>query len=285
MDNIEFIRKDKEREIELKVEHEVPYLYFKNIEDTNKVIHGFSTRMGGVSKNYLSSMNLSFTRGDEEENVIENYKRITKAMDIEYNSLVLSQQTHTTNIRVVTSKDRGKGIRKERDYSDIDGFVTNEKGVTLVTFYADCVPLFFVDPVKNVIGSSHAGWRGTVNKIGKKTVEKMKEQYGCNPSDIVTAIGPSICVDCYEVSEDVIEEFREGFGTDLTNQICYRKDNGKYQLDLWKANELVLLEAGIKKEKIAISNICTCCNPNLLYSHRASKGMRGNLAAFISLKD
>lgn len=283
MKEINFVKKDDRNDIKL-INQEVPYLSFENIDNTNLVKHGFSTRLGGVSKGHLSSMNLSFTRGDEVENVFENYKRITKAMDIEYNSLVLSQQTHTTNIKVVTQEDKGKGLIRERDYSDIDGFITNERGVTLVTFYADCVPLLFVDPVKQVIGSSHSGWRGTVNKMGKVTVEKMKEYYGTNPADVIAAIGPSICQDCYEVSEEVIEEFRRNFRPELIKNICYKKDNGKYQLDLWKANQYVLLEAGLRNENIEVTNICTCCNQELLFSHRASNGKRGNLAAFIGLK-
>lgn len=282
--NLSFVRKTNQSDINVRINKEVPYLYFKNIEETNKVIHGFSTRLGGVSKEHLKTMNLSFTRGDEEELVIENYKRITNALGVEYESLVLSYQTHTTNIRVVTKNDRGKGIIKERDYTDIDGFITNDPSVTLVTFYADCVPLFFVDPIHNAIGLSHSGWRGTVNQIGKKTLEMMHEQYGTMPEDVVAAIGPSICLDCYEVSEDVTEEFKKSFGQKKFMDICYKKDNNKYQLDLWKANEYVLRDAGIKKENISISNICTCCNPELLFSHRASKGQRGNLAAFLSLK-
>lgn len=282
--NLNFIKKTNQSDIDVRINKEVPYLFFQKIEDTNKVIHGFSTRLGGVSKEHLKTMNLSFTRGDEEEFVIENYKRITNALGVEYESLVLSYQTHTTNIRVVTKKDRGKGIIKERDYTDIDGFITNDPAVTLVTFYADCVPLFFVDPVHNAIGLSHSGWRGTVEQIGKKTLEMMYEQYGTMPEDVVAAIGPSICLDCYEVSEDVIEEFKKSFGEKKLKDICYKKDNNKYQLDLWKANEFVLRDAGIMKEKLSISNICTCCNPELLFSHRASKGLRGNLAAFLSLK-
>jgi hypothetical protein len=285
MSEINFLRKDNKDDIDIKINNEVPYLYFKNIDNTNLVNHGFSTRLGGVSKEHLSSMNLSFTRGDEDTNVFENYRRITAALDVEYNKLVLSHQTHTTNIKVVTKEDMGKGLTKEKEYTDIDGLITNERGITLVTFYADCVPLLFVDPVNKAIGSSHSGWRGTVNKMGKITVEKMHEQYGTNPQDVIAAIGPSICIDCYEVSEEVIEEFAKNFKQDIMEDICYKKDNGKYQLDLWKANKYVLLEAGIKEENIAVTNICTCCNSELLFSHRASHGMRGNLAALIGLKN
>ncbi|MFA9378974.1 MAG: peptidoglycan editing factor PgeF [Lachnotalea sp.] len=284
MSAINLIRKDEKEEIDLKINNEVPYLYFKNIENTNLVNHGISTRLGGVSKKHLSSMNLSFTRGDEESNVLENYRRMTDALKVDYSNLVLSYQTHTTNIKVVTKEDVGKGLIRERGYTDIDGLITNEPGITLVTFYADCVPLLFVDPVNKAIGSSHSGWRGTVDKMGKETVKKMQEQYGTNPQDVIAAIGPSICIDCYEVSEDVIEEFAKSFDQNIMEDICYKKDNGKYQLDLWKANKYILLEAGIKEENIAVTNICTCCNPDLLFSHRASQGMRGNLAAFIGLK-
>lgn len=284
MNELNFIKKNSSTDIDLKIEKEVPFLYFKNLEDTNLVNHGFSTRLGGVSKNHLGTMNLSFTRGDDDENVFENYRRITNAMELDYEKLVLSHQTHTTNILVVTKEDMGKGLTREKEYTDIDGFITNERGITLVTFYADCVPLLFVDPVNKAIGASHSGWRGTVNKMGKVTVDRMHQEYGTNPQDIIAAIGPSICMDCYEVSEEVIEEFARNFSQTIMEDICYKKENGKYQLDLWKANKYVLLEAGIKEENIAVTNICTCCNSNLLFSHRASHGLRGNMAALIGLK-
>ena len=163
--------------------------------------------------------------------------------------------------------------------------MTNEPGVCLATFYADCVPLYFVDPVKRAIGLSHSGWRGTVGKIGKITVEKMRECYGSDPKDILAAVGPSICQSCYEVSEDVIGQFRENFREDLWSDLFYRKSNGKYQLNLWKANESVFIEAGIRPEHMAITNVCTCCNSELLFSHRASQGRRGNLGAFLAIKE
>ncbi|MEG0156818.1 MAG: polyphenol oxidase family protein, partial [Anaerovoracaceae bacterium] len=156
--------------------------------------------------------------------------------------------------------------------------------ICLVTFYADCVPLYFVDPVKKVIGLSHSGWRGTVGKIGRKTVETMEHEYGCDPKDIRGAIGPSICQDCYEVSEDVISEFQKGFSQGDWEELFFQKENGKYQLNLWKANELVMKEAGILKEHIAVTNLCTCCNRQLLFSHRGSNGKRGNMGAFLALK-
>ena len=263
---------------------EVTYLTYPAFEKLEGIIHGFSTRLGGVSRGIYSSMNLSFTRGDEEEAVKENYRRIAQAIGFRTDDIVTSDQTHTANVRKVTEADRGKGITVPRDYQDVDGMVTNVPGLVLTTFYADCVPLYFADPVKRVIGLSHSGWRGTVAKIGKVTVEKMKVEYGCHPEDILAAIGPSICQDCYEVSEDVIEEFKTAFAGEYQERLYYKKKNGKYQLNLWETNRLIFLEAGIPEANISMPGICTCCNPEFLFSHRASHGKRGNLAAFLGLK-
>lgn len=282
--DIGFSYKNKEKIFIEKEVGGVPYLAYPLLEQTELVRHGFSTRLGGVSKGVCSTMNLSFARGDEVEAVRENYCRMAKALGVAEDSFVLSVQTHTTNVRVVTGADRGKGLIKPCDYSEVDGLVTNEPGLCLTTFYADCVPLFFLDPVKKVIGLSHSGWRGTTGRIGEKTLEVMKNTYGSNPEDVLAAIGPSICQACYEVSEDVIDVFRQHFLEKYWNVLFYKKENGKYQLDLWKANEIVLKEAGIKEEHLAVTNLCTCCNPELLFSHRASKGKRGNLAAFLALK-
>mgnify|MGYP005782729799 FL=1 len=262
----------------------VPYLEYPMLKNTGIVRHGFSTRLGGVSEGYYASMNLSFDRGDRKEAVAENFRRIGEALGVRCEDMVLSRQTHTTNVRIVTDADRGMGITRERDYTDVDGLVTNVPGICLVTSYADCVPLFFVDPVKKVIGLSHSGWRGTVGKIGRKTVELMHERFGSDPADILAAVGPSVCMDCYEVSSDVIEKFKEAFPENCWEQLFYEKPDGKYQLDLWKANELIFLESGILPEHIAVTNVCTHCNSDILYSHRAAGDKRGNLCAFLALK-
>lgn len=272
-----------ESEIFRIVEKTVPYLAYPMLEETGVVKHGFSTRLGGVSTGCYSSMNLSFTRGDEEACVRENFRRIAEAIGVECKDMVFSQQTHTTNVRVVTEADRGMGMMRPLEYTDVDGLVTSVPGICLVTFYADCVPLFFVDPVKRVIGLSHSGWRGTVSKIGKKTVEVMEQEYGCSPKDILAAVGPSVCQDCYEVSEDVIKQFRNHFCKEQWEELFYQKENGKYQLNLWKANEFIFMEAGITKDHIAVTNVCTHCNSEVLYSHRAAGNDRGNLAAFLAL--
>lgn len=276
--------KDQNTTLELKEKYEIPYLTFKHLEESGMVIHGFSTRMGGVSLGDCATMNLSFERGDSEDAVRTNYELIAAAIGFSTDSMVFSKQTHTANVRVVTEKDRGKGFLRERDYTDVDGLITNLPGITLTTFYADCVPLFFVDPVHHAIGLSHSGWKGTVGRIGKVTIEKMTEQYGTDPRDVLAAIGPSICQSCYEVSKDVTDAFKEAFEERYWKELFYKKENEKYQLDLWRANELIFEEAGILPEHYSTTNICTCCNPGYLFSHRASHGKRGNLAAFLQLK-
>ena len=269
----------------------VAYFSFPLLDQTRMVRHAFSTRLGGASKGYFSTMNFSLTRGDNRDDVLENYRRMAQILGTDVSKMVLSHQTHTTNIRLVTEADAGKGIWRERDYENIDGLITNVPGLTLVTFFADCVPLYFVDPVHRAIGLSHSGWKGTVHRMGQKTIEAMGEAFDTKPEDLRVCIGPSICRDCYEVSEDVADAFKEEFQTQSTpsypwngKSILMNKGNGKYQLDLWGANRLVLLDAGILPEHLAVTNVCTKCNPALLYSHRVMGDKRGNLAAFLSLK-
>lgn len=282
---MDIIWADSQKEhMKVNQKQDVTYLSYSALDELPGIVHGFSTRLGGVSKGIFSSMNLSFTRGDEEEAVKENYHRIAGAIGFDMENIVTSDQTHTTNVRLVTAEDRGNGITRPRAYTDVDGMITNEKDVVLATFYADCVPLYFVDPVKKAIGLSHSGWRGTAGKMGGVTIQRMTETFGTDPSDLIVAIGPSICQKCYEVSEDVIEEFKKAFCEQVWEKLFYKKDNGKYQLNLWEANRCIMLEAGVKEENIHMPGICTCCNPEFLFSHRASKGKRGNLAAFLAMK-
>lgn len=275
---------EAEPHMQIKENKGVTWLSYPAFDKFPDIVHAFSTRLGGVSQGIYSSMNLSFTRGDLDEAVHENYQRIADAVGFAAEDIVTSDQTHTANVRVITEADRGNGITKPRPYTDVDGMITNVPGLVLATFYADCVPLYFVDPVHHAIGLSHSGWRGTVARIGAVTVNRMREEYGSDPSDIYTAIGPSICQDCYEVSEDVILEFQSSFDSEYWSSLFYKKENGKYQLNLWEANKIIMLEAGIKEEHISMPGICTCCNPDFLFSHRASHGKRGNLAACLGIK-
>lgn len=270
--------KNEETVFEEKIMEGVPLLTYPLLEKTEFVTHGFTTRMGGVSEGYCSTMNISTTRGDVPEAVEENRKRLARALGVKVEDFTYTHQTHTTNVAVVREEDRGKR------FMETDGMVTNVPGICLVTFYADCVPLYFVDPVHKAIGLSHSGWRGTVGRMGQVTLEKMKEVYGTRPEDIYAAIGPSICQDCYEVSGDVIEEFQKSFKKSVCPQLFYKKENGKYQLNLWRANQLVLTEAGVAEQKIAVTNLCTHCNPEILFSHRSTGVKRGNLSALLAIK-
>ena len=263
---------------------EVCWLTYPQIDACGLVRHGFTTRLGGVSEGIWSSMNLSFTRGDKAEHVQENYRRIADAVGFPVEKIVCSDQTHTTNVEAVTAGRCGEGVLRPRTWSDVDGMVTNVPGVVLATFYADCVPLYFVDPVHKAIGLSHSGWRGTVRRMGQVTLSAMKEHYGTQPEDVLCCIGPSICQDCFEVGEEVILEFQKEFDKSHWTELFYKKDNGRYQLDLWKANEIILGEAGVRKEHIQVTDICTHCNPEYLFSHRTCGNERGNLAAFLSLR-
>lgn len=260
----------------------VPLLAYPLLDGTKIVSHAFTTREGGVSTGSFESLNLSFSRGDDPAAVTENYTRVADALGCSISDIVCSDQTHTTNVMRVDRSFAGMGVTKEKTYKDIDGLITNEPGLMLATFYADCVPLFFVDPVHHAIGLSHSGWRGTVERMGMITLLAMNLEFGTMPEDVYAAVGPSICQDCYEVSEDVKEAFSREF-PGHEDEILTDKGNGKYQLDLWKSNEIVLREAGIKMEHMAVTNICTCCNHELLFSHRASHGKRGNLGAFLML--
>lgn len=262
---------------------EVPYYSFPAFDRVEFVRHGFSTRLGGVSEGTFASMNLGFNRGDDPAAVRENYRRICAAIGVKAEDTVLSAQTHTTNVYNVTAADRGRGITRERGYTDVDGLITDEPGLTLCTHYADCVPLFFVDPVRRVVATSHAGWRGTVGGIGQVTVERMVSDYGCDPTNILVGIGPSIGRCCFEVDTPVIDEFAK---LAFFDDGCYVDDkNGKYHIDLWEVNRRYLLRAGVTADNITVTDVCTRCHPDMLWSHRYCGNDRGSLAAFIAIAE
>ena len=282
MKNIVILNKENRNSTRINFKDNVPYISYRALADIKWLKNGFSTRLGGVSEGVLSTMNLGFGRNDLPENVVKNHEIIANAIRFNPENIVASKQTHTTNVKIVSKKDCGKGIYRERDYDDVDGMITNEKGIVLATYFADCVPLYMVDTKNKAIGLSHSGWRGTVGKIGKVTLDLMKETYGTNPKDVIACIGPSICSDCYEVSEDVATEFEAAF-KGREKDILINKGNGKYQLDLWECNYIIFKECGVYEENIHMPDICTCHNMEMMFSHRATQGRRGNLAAFLSI--
>lgn len=249
--------------------------------------HGFSTRKGGVSKEHLASLNLSFSVEDAKENVLENFRRIGERFGKTPEDFVLSKQSHETKVLKVGTKDRGKGITKDRDYEGIDALITDEKGIILSCFSADCVPILFYDPIHKAVGACHSGWRGTKGKILQNVVEKMRKHFSSNPAEILIAIGPSICKEQYVVSEDLALSFLEDYpdlGEDTASPI-QRISKDKFQLDLWDLNRRIALDCGIKEEHISISGYCTMENPELFFSHRYSQGRRGLQGVFICLQD
>lgn len=264
----------------------VIYFTFEHFERTGLVKHAFTSRLGGVSKGCFESLNLCMTRGDDEKDVLENHRLMAEALGYNMGQVVHSAQTHTDHVIVVDGSMAGNGVTKPQKLQDVDGMITNVPGLMLMTFYADCTPILLLDPVRKVVGECHAGWKGTRLAIAAKTVRLMEETYGSRPEDILAAIAPSICQDCYEVSADLLDAFTESFGAEECGHFFNAGQRpGHYQLNLWEANYRILTGAGLLPEHIEVTDLCTRCNPDLFYSHRVMGNARGNLAAIIGLKE
>ena len=271
--------------MKLHPETDPPYLTFPHFEKTGLVTHAFSTRLGGVSSGCYASLNFGWGTGDDREKIRENFRRMAAALGTVSERMVTTKQTHTTNLRVVTEEDAGKGAARDRDYEDVDGLITDRRGLMLVTYFADCVPLYFLDPVRKVIALSHSGWKGTAARMGEVTVRRMQKEFGCDPHDLLAAIGPSICRECYEVDEAVRAGFAGSFSGEELERIFTPGRPGHYQLDLWLANRLILEQAGVQGENIMTAGLCTACHSDLLFSHRATGGKRGLMCAFLALNN
>ena len=243
------------------------------------VPHGFTTRYGGVSVGSQYSLNLAFGRGDSMENVEENLRRLGSAVGFDPERLVMTRQIHSDIVRVLTDQDCNGFCH--RDYPECDALVTNTPGVTLLVFTADCTPLLFHDPVTGAVGAAHAGWRGTAQAIGVKTVEAMVEHFGCKPENIRAAIGPNIAQCHFETDEDVPKAMVEAFGAGV--EAFMERRGEKYHLDLKSINALSLRRAGV--QHIDISDVCTYCQCDRFWSHRASHGERGSQGAVICCKE
>ncbi len=255
------------------------YYKIDAFEDTGMLTHAFTTKLGGVSKGGYKSLNLRRSSGDLDENVLKNYDIICNELGIRKEELVLSKQVHETNIIDITSADKGNGIIFENKFSSADALVTNVKNIPLVTFYADCVPVYLLDTKKAVLALVHSGWKGTIGRISEKTVKHMAEKYSSDPNDIIAAIGPSIRSCHYEVSEDLADKFIKEFGKDVVERI-----SEKPHLDLQLCVKMQLIDAGISSDSITDSGICTYCNKDTFYSHRHLGDERGTMAAIAMLK-
>ena len=269
--------------------HTVPLIESPLLQEIRGLRHGFSTRKGGVSKEHLSSLNLGFNLGDEREKVLENFRILGSLFEAKPEDFVLTQQTHSVNVRHVGREDRGKGIIRERDYTDVDALMTDEEGVILSAFSADCVPILFYDKGHRAIASCHSGWRGTHGRILARVIEAMQREFSSKPEEIYIAIGPSICKNCYEVSEDVGEAFLDAFPAlkekAKNDSPIERVSKEKFHIDLWELNRWIALENSIPAENISVSGYCTMERPDLFFSHRYSQGKRGVQGAFIGLSE
>lgn len=246
--------------------------------------HGISTRFGGGSEGAFSSLNLALHNGDDRKTVVLNRRVYGGALGMPASAFVTAKQTHGTNILCVDPSYAGRGAFAYGDaIDDTDALITDVPGLPLLMFFADCVPVLIADPVKRVVAVSHAGWKGTVGKIAQKTVLAMKDRYGSSSADCLIGIGPSIGVCCYEVGEEVAEMFCEAFPTDSESLLQGGKD-GKWKLDLWRANKIQLEEIGVPPSNIEVSAVCTACNSGLFFSYRADHGKTGRIAAAISLQ-
>ena len=248
--------------------------------------HAFSTRLGGVSRDHLASLNLRGPgpSGDLPERVEENYRRFCRAVGLDESRVVLSKQVHEDTVRAVTAADAGKGLRQERDYT-ADALVTNVPNLPLFVFSADCVVILLYDPRHRAVGAVHSGWRGTALGILKKTVETMSSLYGTSPADLLAAIGPAIGPCCFETHRDVPDALTAAMGQEASPFIQALPGGEKFSVDLKGVNQRWLELAGVPREHIAVCPLCTACRPDLFWSHRRMGDRRGVQAAAVMLEE
>mgnify|MGYP001944112971 CR=1 FL=1 len=240
---------------------------------------GFTQRTGGVSKPPRHSFNLALHVGDDEEAVLENRRRLMTEIGFELDAWTCAEQVHSNHVVIAGKSDRGKGsLSREEAIADADGLLTQEKNICLVSFYADCVPLYFFEPKKQIIGLAHAGWKGTAARIAEVMVRKMIDEMQADPSRIQAAIGPSIGACCYEVDHRIADLFQRMLPE---HAVARPNGEGKYMLDLKESNRQIMIKAGIFPENIMVTKYCTGCDANRFFSHRRDRGLTGRMASWI----
>ncbi|MGD9568796.1 MAG: peptidoglycan editing factor PgeF [Sedimentibacter sp.] len=256
------------------------YITFPSFEKYDNLVHCFTTRKGGVSQGSFESMNIGFSTGDRDENIKRNIEIMAENLGINVEDIVETNQTHTNNIKYVTEEHKGR-VFGETAFKDVDGIYTDKRNLALMSFHADCTPVFFYDPVKKVIALAHAGWRGTLLNIAGIMVKALVKNFNSDPKDIITAIGPSLGACCFEVDKDVADMFLDE-NEELKK---FMEIKGiKYHFNLWEINKYLLMREGIKEENIEISGICTKCNNDMFFSHRVQGGKRGLMAGILMMK-
>jgi YfiH family protein len=260
----------------------VDWVTFSHLEETGLAAHGFSTRMGGVSEGLFGTLNLSFSGGDARERVLENRRRAAGAFQADMGQMVMARQVHGIRARQVTAADRGRGVWDEESMiPETDALITDVPGILLVTFHADCVPIFLLDPRKKAVGLAHAGWKGSIGGIAGETVRAMEACFGSRPEHLLAGLGPSIGPCHYEVDDPVTGRIEEVFGSRVQPWLHPGKTPGKAFLDLWALNAQILEDAGVLKAHMAVSALCTLCHRDRFFSWRG--GMKGRQAAMMML--
>lgn len=261
--------------------HPVPHLSSSLLAGAGGIAHGFSTRLGGVSAAPFDSLDLGYNRGDDPACVAENYRRFCAAIGADHTRVVKSRQIHTDGIRIVTEADLGVGLCEPAPY-EADGLVTNTPGLCLTVFTADCVPVLLYDPSRRCVAAVHSGWRSTAMAIVPKAVEVMVSRFGCQPGDIIAAIGPAIGGCCFQTQKEVPDAMLAAYG-DMAAPFIRPDGSEHFRIDLKGIIAQSLRAAGLSPDHIDVSDHCTACRPDLFWSHRLVGNARGSMAAMIQL--
>ena len=261
----------------------VSYITFPSLSRYPELFHLFTTRLGGVSEGPYTSLNLGLGSDDTRNNIQQNYEILSNALSLDLDKIVRGYQTHTINIRAVSEENKGKLWAERPEFMDVDGLITDQIDIALMTFHADCIPIYYYDPVKKVIGMAHAGWRGTLANMAGAMTNRMVQEFGSDPADLVAVVGPSLGQCCFEVDPDVAEEFLSA--NSAYEEYVGEKWKEKYHIDLWGITKFQLQESGLAPQNVEISGLCTKCHQDLFFSHRGQKGESGRMVGMIMLKE
>lgn len=271
------------QDFELKELGQIKYFKCRKLDNTNLVVNAFTTRSGGVSRSPFDSLNVSYNVDDKDSCVIENRKIILDILGIDYRRTVSAQQVHKDKITVVKKEDKGKGAFKySNGIAESDALITNISGIPLLMCYADCVPIFILDPIKKVIALIHSGRRGTELELTLKTLFKMKKIFGTNSHSCLAVIFPSIGSCCYHIrNQNEIDDWLSKYKFDT--KVVFKKNGGEWSLDLRRANYLQLIKGGVEEKNIFVNEICTADHPEFFFSYRRDIGNTGRMAAIFML--
>jgi YfiH family protein len=278
------------------VANDLIYYRFANLAACDNLVHAVSTRLGGVSRGHLATLNLSYSVGDDPAAVVENRQRLSAALGLALDDWVAAHQVHGARVALVGAAERGRGARPDTSQTvqcigarqhtsalpETDALITAQPGLLLNLRLADCAPIFLFDPAHHAVGLAHAGWRGTVANVAAATVQAMAAAFGSRPGDLRAGIGPAIGPCCYAIGADVARQVQAALPW-AAEVLAERPDNSLH-LDLWEANRRALLAAGLRPEHIEVAALCPACHTAEFYSHRAERWRTGRFGAVIGLR-